>query len=271
MKVFKEMAWSILFASCFIMFMSCSSDENDEEGVIPSAKQIKTASDMTMSYNDGVLSKIATKEGKIITFNYASKTKSSDVEYTKMVVEDEDGAKMYFNLELGSNGFIKSCTETYENSGDEEQDNTIDTWNFEYNSDGQLIYMKRSEGGNEVTNIKYENGNIIEVTMVSEEDGEGLNTKIYYTTENLSSAIENKNSVMLFDITFGVDMDEMKYAYWARLLGKATKDLPVKIAYIENSREMETETFQWTIKDDYIQKMIQKTSQGTEEHLFTWE
>lgn len=146
MKVFKKMAWGILFASCFIVFMSCSCDENDNEGVIPNAKQIKSVSDMTMSYNDGVLSKIVTKEGKIITFNYASKTKSSSVEYTKMVVEDEDGAKMYFELEIGDNGFIKSCIETYEDSRDEEQDNTIDTWNFEYNSDGQLIYMKRSEG-----------------------------------------------------------------------------------------------------------------------------
>ena len=271
MKVFKKMAWSILFASCFIVFMSCSSDENGDESVIPNAKQIKTVSDMTMSYNDGVLSKIVTKEGKIITFNYSSKTKSSSVEYTKMVVEDEDGAKMYFELEIGDNGFIKSCTETYENSRDEEQNNTIDTWNFEYNSDGQLIYMKRSEGGDEVTEIKYENGNITEVTMVSEEDDDRLSTKIYYTTEELSSAIENKNNIMLFDITFGIDMDEMKYAYWAGLLGKATKYLPVKITYVENSREMETETFQWTIKDDYIQKMIQKTSRGTEEHLFIWE
>lgn len=79
--------------------------------------------------------------------------------------------------------------------------------------------------------------------MVSEEDDDRLSTKIYYTTEELSSAIENKNNIMLFDITFGIDMDEMKYAYWAGLLGKATKYLPVKITYVENSREMETETF----------------------------
>ena len=102
--------------------------------------------------------------------------------------------------------------------------------------------------------------------MVSEDDEDNsLSTKISYTT------IENKNNLMLFDITFGIDMDEMKYAYWGGLLGKATKHLPSMITYIEDSYEEETETFEWTIKDNCVQKMIQTAYWGTEEHLFIWE
>ncbi|MDR2994334.1 MAG: DUF4595 domain-containing protein [Bacillus cereus] len=272
MSILKKITWSILCASCFAVFTACSNDDDNVDNPNPTSKQPKSISDMTMSYKDGVLDKIETTDGKRITFNYSLKTKSTNnnVQYTKMTIEDEDGAKMYFELKLNENGFIKSCIETYENTGDEEQDNAIDTLEFDYNANGQLIYMKRSEGGNEVTNIKYEDGNIVAVSMKSEEDEEGLNTKVFYTSNDISTAIENKNNIMLFDITFGIDMDEMKYAYWAGLLGKATKHLPIKIAYIENSEDEDIETFEWTITDNYVQKMIQRTSWGTEEYLFTW-
>lgn len=43
---------------------------------------------------------------------------------------------------------------------------------------------------------------------------------------------------MLFDPTLGIDMDEMEYAYYAGLLGKATKSLPSS-----NEEDGETETF----------------------------
>ena len=34
---------------------------------------------------------------------------------------------------------------------------------------------------------------------------------------------------MLFNTTFGIDMGAIKYAYYAGLLGKATKNLPVQL------------------------------------------
>ena len=45
----------------------------------------------------------------------------------------------------------------------------------------------------------------------------------------MPSLIENKGCIMFFDGTFGIDMDEMEYAYYAGLLGKATKNLPVRL------------------------------------------
>lgn len=279
MKVFRKIAWSMLFTLCIVGFVACSDDDNNDDGgevITPTTKQLKSVSDMTMSYQDGLLTKIVTEDGKKLIFDYGTQTKSNTQLRsngtgitTISLYDDNDNLEHYFyDIVTESNGFIKSCKEITYDEIDGEQ---TETWKFEYNTDGQLLSMKRSEGGNEITTIKYENGNITEVTMTSDEEDNSLYTKIFYTSNEITTAIDNKSSIMFFDMTFGIDIDEMKYAYWAGLLGNATKSLPLKIIYIENSEYEETETFQWTIKDDYVQKMIQTASWGTEEHLFTWE
>ena len=50
---------------------------------------------------------------------------------------------------------------------------------------------------------------------------------IDYTTDNITAPIENKGCLMLFDEILDVDMDEMIYAYYGGMLGKATKHLPL--------------------------------------------
>ena len=53
---------------------------------------------------------------------------------------------------------------------------------------------------------------------------------------------------MLFDYTLGIDMDEMQYAYYAGLLGKATKNLPVKL--VDNDNENRIDNFTWTLNSN---------------------
>lgn len=48
---------------------------------------------------------------------------------------------------------------------------------------------------------------------------------------------------MLFDTTLGIDMDEMEYAYYAGLLGKAIKNLPVKCVDDEGN----VENYSWKL------------------------
>ena len=55
---------------------------------------------------------------------------------------------------------------------------------------------------------------------------------IYYTTDEITTPIENKGCLMMFDSVLDVDMDEMIYAYYAGMLGTATKHLPVKRHYV---------------------------------------
>lgn len=104
--------------------------------------------------------------------------------------------------------------------------------------------MLRSEGGNEKTTVKYSDGNIVEVTKVSaEEPSENSVYKISYTSKSVPSPIANKGCLMVFDGTFGIDMDEMAYAYYAGLLGKATKNLPV--SYVDEDGD--ESIFTWAI------------------------
>lgn len=48
---------------------------------------------------------------------------------------------------------------------------------------------------------------------------------------------------MLFDETFGIDMDEMEYAYFAGLLGKATRNLPTE----RTEDDGDSHTYEWTL------------------------
>ena len=51
---------------------------------------------------------------------------------------------------------------------------------------------------------------------------------IYYTSEEIVNPIENVGCIMIFYIEFNVNLGYIEYAYYAGLLGRATKNLPVK-------------------------------------------
>ena len=99
--------------------------------------------------------------------------------------------------------------------------------------------------------------------MASEEDSDVKHEyTISYTSDSVETPIENKGCLMLFDTTFGVDMDEMKYAYYAGLLGKATKHLPVK----NNEDE-----FVWTLNNDgYPIEMNLESMYEDDTFTFEW-
>lgn len=96
----------------------------------------------------------------------------------------------------------------------------------------RLTRLKRSEGGDSFS-ITYTNGDISKVVQV-DEDGDKDVYNIRYTNDEYKNVVANKGCIMLFDDFFGIDMDEMGMAYFAGLLGKATKNLPM--GYTENTR-----------------------------------
>ncbi|MBD8388995.1 DUF4595 domain-containing protein [Dysgonomonas sp. BGC7] len=237
-----------------LTFSSCSSDDDNEGGgssVNFGPKNVftgdlpKTIGLSTIKYNsDGLLEEVLSTTEKV-TFEYPSQTKSTgNTVAVIMKVNDlqypEDSYTVKFAI--GSNGFASRALQTY-------ADNSTDTWEFSYNRDGQLNYMKRSEGDNEVTNITYADGNITGIKMESDDKSEGVyTTSIGYTSDAHPNGIENKGCVMLFDITFGADLDEMEVAYYAGLLGRATKKLPLKKTeqYVGETTS-DTYIFDWTL------------------------
>lgn len=261
-----------------LTFSSCSSDDDDNDGGSSTnfgPKNVftgdlpKTIGESTITYNsDGLLQEVSNSYNKV-TFEYPSQTKSTG-STTSVIMKNndlnypEDSYTVKFTI--GSNGFASSALQTY-------ADNSTDTWEFRYNSDGQLNYMKRSEGDNEVTTITYANGNIAGVKIESEDKDEPVySTSIEYTSEAQPNGIENKGCIMFFDITIGIDMDEMDIAYYAGLLGRATKKLPLKkIERESDSNDTYTTVFDWTLNTKgYPTKLSFKDGEYDESVNFGW-
>lgn len=120
-----------------------------------------------------------------------------------------------------------------------------------------------------------DNGFVTHCTeTISEDDNtEGYSCDVKYTSEENVSLIANKGCIMLFDQTFGVDMDEMKYAYYAGLLGKATKDLPIEITdkYSDND-EVYISKFNWTFNQSGLPTELDVTNDEgyTDKIVFQW-
>ncbi len=273
MKFLKMIATAMIAVAGCAGFVSCSDDKDEPNGgdeigevvVNPSKvftagvpKQVGTMSVVTDA--KGLITSMnSAEDGVKIVFSYPSMSRAES--YDVVMVVDDEGDKTTLNMLLNEMGFAKYCKQI-------ESDGDVEEWWFEYNSDGQLIKMKRSEGGNEVTEITYENGNISKVKMRSEDDGDGGDYVIGYG----SSMIENKGCIMLFDETFGIDMDEMKYAYFAALLGKATKNLPVSNAYTRFDPNGEPykrdKAFKWSMNSNNLPIMLTTLTTdewGTEE------
>ncbi len=177
-----------------------------------------------------------------VTFQYKDETtRATNTPDIVMTVADSYET-LVCNLYLNKEGFISHCDEVEKRRNDAQNE----TWDFNYDSDGHLVKMIRTEG-HETTIIKYQDGNIVEVTETTTEDPNDIELrKIYYTSSTISTPLLNKGCVMLFDATFGVDMDEMKYAYYAGLLGKATKHLPLQC--VEKDEKYENNYyFTWTL------------------------
>lgn len=264
-----SMAMLLMGMLCF-NFVACSDDDepngdngNDTGIVDPSnvftGERPKSVSGISMVYNtEGLVTGMSTDDGKKVTFEYHNVTRVVNKQsYIRMTVVDEEYDETFiFDMELNEKGFVKHCEQTGQ-GGD------IETWDFGYTDEGNLNYMKRSEGGNEVTNITYQGGNVIKTSTVSEEEpDEKYEYTIYYTSDEVTTPIPNKGCLMLFDATLGIDMDEMEYAYYAGLLGKATKNLPVKDTDSE---------FSWKLNNNGYPTELVIIEGGYEDKLtFTW-
>lgn len=269
MKTIRFSGMALMAILLSVGFTACSSDNDDDNNGGGNGKASassvftgglpKSVAGMSLTYNsDGTLASI-TNGGERVSFEYGSGTRAVAANTVRMTIYDEDEMYASFDMTLNSNGYVKSATETNYDEGD------VETWEFGYNSDGQLNYMKRSEGGNEVTNITYSNGNIVKTKMVSEDDleDEGFECSITYG-ETL-----NKGCIMLFDATLGIDMDEMAYAYYAGMLGKPTKNLP-KSSIDGNGY---TTTFTWSLNDSGLPTKLTVTynnGYNSEDCFFEW-
>lgn len=244
---------AVLGATTTLSSCSNDNDDNDTPSASVNPKTVftgglpKSVAGMTIQTNDkGQVSAIQA-EDETVTFEYIEPTtRATNSPNVIMTVENSE-EKLVCNLFLNKNGFVTHSDGTtyYKYKSKDGDAPTHETWDFTYNKDGQLLTMFRSDD-NEKTNITYENGDIVSISREWTGETEKDLYKIYYTSPSVSSPIPNKGCLMFYDSMLHVDMDEMEYAYYAGLLGKATKNLPVKLVTDDNH----TENFTWTLNSN---------------------
>ena len=200
-------------------------------------------------------------------FDYSPADRDCDVRID--ITEENYGEMISLHVSLNKNGYAEYVSEIEDNRIDED-------WKFEYNSNGQLIKMVRSEGGSETTTVTYQDGDITKVERKSKFNDSGTNSTIEYGTEK----IENKGSVMLFDEMLCIDMDEMGLAYFAGLLGKPTSHLPQSnksIDYSSGGHKITTyKSFSWSLDANrlpvsvLIEEKYDNTTPYTKTYSFDW-
>lgn len=216
----------------------------------------------------GRLSSIYNREENVlIAFAYTSSILGTkDVPNVVMTVTDGDERTVY-NLFLNKDGFVKYCDEIdYEKKGNTPK---TTTWNFEYNSDGQLIKAVESKDGVKTSStIAYNDGDAVETVTMSEKDGkETDHYRIYYTSKKVTLPIENRGCIMSFDVALGLDLDHLHGAYYAGMLGKATKHLPIYNMDKDNDKT----TFDWIFNDNgFPTKIVVKDDEGRAESNIVW-
>ena len=143
------------------------------------------------------------------------------------------------------------------------------TWNLEYNFDNRLVKAVQSESGFQTTyTLTYKNGDATESSTVSQKEGKETNRyQIFYTSSKVTSPIANKGCIMFFDKGLGIELDDLEYAYYAGMLGKATKHLTTYNLDKDNDKI----SFDWVINESgFPTKVVINDEGDVKEIPFVW-
>ena len=256
-------------------FFSSCSNKNDDDWIIegsPDPVTIdlskvftngmpKEVDSMTIQTDDnGLVTGIKTKD-ETVSFKYNNtKTRVIVTPNVFMKVERNGKATVYI-MYLNNNGFVRECMK-------EQNENTKeDRWRFTYNDNDQLINIIHSADDYKEFTLTYKDSNISEIetkTIVSKTTTRKKDTyKVAYTSDTTPTPIVNKGNIMLFNTTFGIDIGAMKYAYYAGLLGKATKNLPVQLIDKNGNKN----TFTWIVNSNGFPTAM---TSGSHQYKFGW-
>ena len=265
---------AVAVISATFILSSCS-NKNDDDWIIegwPDPVTIdlskvftngmpKEVDSMTIQTDDnGLVTGIKTKE-ETVSFKYNNtKTRVIVIPNVFMKVERNGKATVYI-MYLNNNGFVRECMI-------EQKENTKeDTWRFTYNDNDQLINIIHSADDYKEFTLTYKDSNVSEIetkTIVSQTTTRKKDTcKVAYTSTATPTPIVNKGNIMLFNTTFGIDIGAMKYAYYAGLLGKATKNLPVQLIDKSSNKT----NFTWTVNSNGFPTAM---TSGSHQYKFVW-
>lgn len=165
-------------------------------------------------YENGFLTQVDDGDGYKITFEYYyldpdKQTSDPDVRYTR---ERADGSVSYiYDVWLNELGFARRIDSKHNDEyGGFEFQSTC-----EYDEEGHLVYMNEGREEREYS-LVWTDGDISHI------DIQGSHTQS--TDFSYSETLNNNNLMFFYDI-YDMDIEELKYLYWAGLLGVSPKHL----------------------------------------------
>ena len=258
------------------MMASCSKDNSDE----PEQKMVNgTDVNPRNVFPLGLPKKISeivltlNEKGQLVQFSQPNSNERATFEYKDVALgstqapqviltETDEPDKHVYELYLNQDGFVTHAKETHYSN-----DHIIGkaTWDFAYNADNQLKDVKCSADKKHIV-LEYQNGNVVKTTTTTVVKPTEVTT-ITYATASIRP-IENKTGVMLFATTLDADFDNLEVAYYAGLLGKPSKNLP-----LQSEKSGNKATFKWTLDGNGNPTVLNYSFSNLSENFrfpFTW-
>lgn len=258
------------------MMASCSKDNSDEpeqkmvNGTDVNPRNVfplglpKKISEIVLTLNEkGQLVQLAEPNGdERITFEYKDVALGSTQAPQVILTETDEPDKHVYELYLNRDGFVTHAKETHYRN-----DHIAGkaTWDFAYNADNQLKDVKCSADKKHIV-LEYQNGNVVKTTTTTAGKPTEVTT-ITYATASIRP-IENKTGVMLFGATLDADFDNLEAAYYAGLLGKPSKNLP-----LQSEKSGNKATSKWTLDSNGNPTALDHSFSNSSERFrtsFTW-
>ena len=249
----------LAFALVAMTLTSCSSNDDDPEVKPDDTSFVNnvftnglpaSVNGASITVNEkGQVTTITNQDGgDDIVFEYGEFSRAGKFDVRMYMVDPETGEKGdMFYVRLNKEGFA-----SYVEGIDSYDDEVWCQFEFSYNKAGQLENIKELGDRGEIIDefrLTYTDGDI---TKIEEDDEYVYN--YFYTNSKYKEPVLNKGCIMFFsqgDMFEPIDLDDFEWAYYAGLLGKATKHLPMAsdedgLDYIEfgwkfNSNQMPVE------------------------------
>ena len=258
------------------MMASCSKDNSDEpeqkmvngtdvnpRNVFPLGLPKKISENVLTLNEKGQLVQFAEpNDDERITFEYKDVALGSTQAPQVILTETDEPDKHVYELYLNRDGFVTHAKETHYRN-----DHIAGkaTWDLAYNADNQLKDAKCSTDKKHIV-LEYQNGNVVKTTTTTAGKPTEVTTITYATAS--TRPIENKTGVMLFGATLDADLDYIEAAYYAGLLGKPSKNLP-----LQSEKSGNKATFKWTLDGNGNPTALNHSFSNSSERFqisFTW-
>ena len=209
-------------------------------------------------YENGFLTQVLSggSDEYRITFeyNYLNPNKSAsdpDVRYTN---ERADGSVSYvYDVWLNELGFAERIdSKHYDDYGGFDFQSTC-----EYDEEGHLVYMNEGREEREYS-LTWTDGDLVCVDRLNHN----------HTTNFTYSEMSNDNNLMFFYDIYDMDLEELKYLYWAGLLGVSPKHLVASSYIHSDGYDHSYEEYKW--EADKVLSKDDGESDWTEEILFSF-